>query len=217
MQTLERATELLKSAGSPHGLADLVRHLGFAGQLLPLDRLAANALHLPASIRAAGIAQGGGSIRGLVLDFQDDADLRQSLTAVANALARRSPQLLWMVIATRAREVAIVCWSSSGSRTRIVSLQCNRERLFESDAETLCALASATSDSDLLTHAHWLDILGREAITRRFFRMLEKTVAELADSVDTLVSRTERNEIALLYVSRLIFLSFLETKGWLNG
>jgi hypothetical protein len=217
VQTLERATALLTSAGSHEGLADLVRQLGFSGPLLPLDAVATNALQLPGTIRAASIAQGVGSIRGLALDFQDDADLRQSLTAVANALARHSPQLLWMVIATRAREVAVVCWSSSGSRTRIVSLLCNRDRLFESDAETLCALASATSDSDLLTHARWLDILGREAITRRFFRILEWTVAELADSADARVNRTERHELALLYVSRLIFLSFLEAKGWLNS
>ncbi|HEV2017340.1 MAG TPA: N-6 DNA methylase [Gemmatimonadaceae bacterium] len=219
MQTLERATALLKGAGSQEGLAELVRQLGFGGQLLPLDAVATNALHLPGTIRAASIAQGVGSIRGLALDFQDDADLRQSLTAVANALARHSPQLLWIVIATRntTGEVAIVCWSSSGSRTRIASLLCNRDRLFESDAETLCALASATSDSDLLTYSRWLDILGREAITRRFFRILEKTVAELAASADTPATWSERHELALLYVSRLIFLSFLETKGWLNG
>jgi len=219
VQTLERATALLKAAGSHDGLAELVRQLGFRGQLLPLDQAATNALYLPETVRAARIAQGVGSIRGLVLDFRDDADLRQGLTAVANALARHSPQLLWTVIATRndIREVAIVCWSSSESRTRIVSLLCNRDRLFESDAETLCALASATGDSDLLTYSRWLDILGREAITRRFFRILEKTVAELADSADTRVSRAERHELALLYVSRLIFLSFLEMKGWLNG
>ncbi|HXL86638.1 MAG TPA: N-6 DNA methylase, partial [Gemmatimonadaceae bacterium] len=219
MQTLERATALLKGANSPEGLAELASHLGFGGQLLPLDAVATSALHLPGTIRAAWIAQGVGSIRGLALNFQDDADLRPNLTAVANALAAHAPQFLWIVIATRSptRETAIVCWSSSGSRTRIVSLLCNRDRVVESDAETLCALASATSDSDLLTYSRWLDILGREAITRRFFRVLERTVAELADSTDTQVSRTERHEIALLYVSRLIFLSFLETKGWLNG
>jgi len=200
-------------------LADLLRQLGFKGPLLPLDAVAKDALGLPDTIRTAHIAQGVGSIRGLALDFQGNADLRQSLTAVANALARHSPQLLWIVIATRnpAREVAIVCWSSTGSRTRIVSLLSNCDRLFESDAETLCALASATSDSDLLTYSRWLDILGREAITRRFFRTLEKTVAELADSAGKQVSRDESRELALLYASRLIFLSFLETKGWLNG
>ncbi|MDQ6872103.1 MAG: N-6 DNA methylase [Gemmatimonadota bacterium] len=219
MQTLERATALLKGAGSQEGLTELVRQLGFSGQLLPLDFVAISALRLPPTIRTASIAQGVGSIRGLALDFQDDADLRQNITAVAKSLAKHSPQLLWLVIATRnsTHEVAIVCWSSRESRTRIASLVCNRERLFESDAETLCALASATSDSDLLTHSRWLDILGREAITRRFFRILEKTVAELSDSADARVSRTERHELALLYVSRLIFLSFLETKGWLNG
>ena len=31
------------------------------------------------------------------------------------------------------------------------------------------------------------------------------------------MSRVERDELALLYISRLIFLSFLETRGWLNG
>lgn len=210
---------MLRGAGTREGVANLARLLGFNGPLLPLDDAAKDALGLPASVLSAHIAQGVGSIRGLALDFQDDADLRQSLTAVANALARHSPQLLWMIIATRnlTREVAIVCWSSSGSRTRIVSLLAHRERLFESDAETLCALASATSDSDLFTYSRWLDILGRESITRRFFRVLEKTVVELANSVGARVSRTERQELALLYVSRLIFLSFLETKGWLNG
>jgi len=182
VQTLERATALLKSAGSQEGLGALVRQVGFSGGLLPLDAVATNALHLPGIIRTARIAQGVGSIRILTLDLQDDADLRQSLTAVANALARHSPHLLWLVIAIRnaTHEVAIVCWSSNGSRARIASLLCNRERLFESDAETLCALASATGDSDLLTYSRWLDILGREAITRRFFRILEKTVGELA-------------------------------------
>jgi hypothetical protein len=219
VQTLERATALLKSAGSQAGLAELVRQLGFSGDLLPLDVAAIGALHLPDTVRTARIVSGVGSIRGLVIDFDDDADLRQSLSAVAHSLARHSPQLLWAVIATRSstHEIAIVCWASSESRTRIVSLLCNRERLFESDAETLCALASATTGSDLLTYSRWLDILGREAITRRFFRVLEKTVADLAVSADARVSRTERNELALLYVSRLIFLSFLETKGWLSG
>jgi SAM-dependent methyltransferase len=219
VQTLERATALLRGAGSPDGLAELVRQLGFGGELLPLDEVARNALYLPGNIRTARIAQGVGQIRGLALDFQDDADLRENLTAVANALARHSPQLLWIVIATRnhTREVAIICWSSNGSRTRIASLLANRDRLFESDAETLCALASATNGSDLLTYSRWLDILGRESITRRFFRILEKTVSELADSVDPRVSRAEGHELALLYVSRLIFLSFLESKGWLNS
>ena len=219
MQTLERAAALLRGTGSQEGLAHLLSQLGFKGAPLPLDAVAKDALGLPATIRTAGIAQGVGSLRALALDLHDHADLRETLTSVASALAKRSPHLLWTVIATRNAkgEVAIVCWSSSGSRTRIVSLVSNRDRLFESDAETLCALASVMSDSDLLTYSRWLDILGREAITRRFFRTLEKTVDDLGASLSGGVAQADRRELALLYVSRLIFLCFLETKGWLDG
>ena len=219
MQTLERATALLRDAGFPEGLTEVLHQLGFSGSALPLDARAKNALGLPDSIRAARIAQGPGSLRGLALDVHDHADLRQSLTAVAESLAKQAPQLLWIVVAIRraTHQLAIVCWSAARFRTRIVSLLCDQETLFESDAETLCALSSALSDSDLLTHSRWLDILGREAITRRFFRTLQTTMTELADSLGGGINRTERHELALLYVSRLIFLSFLETKGWLNG
>jgi hypothetical protein len=119
--------------------------------------------------------------------------------------------------ATSRREVAIMCWSTRASHPRISSLLCNQDRLFESDAETLCALSAVAGDTDLTTHARWLDILGREAITRRFFRTLRSVVDDLTDSLAGRVNRVERRELALLYVSRLIFLSFLEAKGWLNG
>jgi SAM-dependent methyltransferase len=219
VQTLERATALLRGAESPNETAEILRSLGFSDPVLPLDRRARNALSLPETVRSAKIAEGLGALRGLALELDDDADLRQTLTSVAAALTRTAPQLLWLVISTQAstREVAVVCWSARQSRPRLLSLVCNRDRLFESDAETLCALSSAVGDSDLLAHSRWLDILGREAITRRFFRTLEKSVAELASSFGEEIDRSERHEIALLYISRLIFLSFLETKGWLDG
>jgi methylase of polypeptide subunit release factors len=115
------------------------------------------------------------------------------------------------------REIAIVCWTITTSRPRIVSLQCNQDRLFESDAETLCALSAALGDSDLTTHARWIDVLGRVAITRRFFHTLRSIVVELGDSLGGGINHGDRRELALLYISRLIFLSFLEAKGWLNS
>jgi hypothetical protein len=98
VQTLERATALLKNAGTREGVANLARQLGFDGPLLSLDSAAKDALGFPAGLRTAHIARGVGSIRALALDVQDDADLRDNLTAVANVLARHSPQLLWMII-----------------------------------------------------------------------------------------------------------------------
>ncbi len=219
MQSIERATALLGDADSLEGARAILRELGFSAAALPLDSTARSALGIPPSISAAWITQGQGSLRGLAIDLCDGSAIRESLTAVVNGLARRSPHLLWIVIAVArsTRELAIACYATTLSHTRVVSLVCNQDRLFESDAETLCALSAAAGDTDLITHARWLDVLGREAITRRFFRALRAVVSELADSLSGEIHRSDRMELALLYTSRLIFLSFLETKGWLDG
>jgi len=219
VETLERAADLLRGANSVDRIAGVLRELGFPSPPLPLDENAITALGLPANLRWARITQGNGALRGLIIELDCESDLRDSLARVANALAKSASQFLWLMVAIResAADLAFVCWRSVGTRTRVASLVCQRDRIVQSDAETLCTLAAVTGESDLLTHARWLDVLGREAITSRFFRALEKTVDEFGTSLPGRVDRDERRELALLYVSRLIFLSFLQTKGWLNG
>ncbi|MFL5600372.1 MAG: Eco57I restriction-modification methylase domain-containing protein [Gemmatimonadaceae bacterium] len=220
MQTLERAMDRLRDARSVEGTAGILRELGFPTPPLPLDRAARDALAIPGAVVSAAIVPGVGCLRALVVELRSDADLRLTLTAVAHSLCSHAPQFLWIVCAIRpiAGELAIVCWSTDRSRSRLHSLVCRTANLYESDAETLCALSAAVDESDLLTHARWLDVLGREAITGKFFRTLKAVVEELASSL-TGGTQTpiEAHELALLYVSRLIFLCFLETKGWLDG
>ena len=219
MQSLERALGLLRHAQSIEGAASILRELGFNEPLLPLDRKARAALKLPENIRNAGITTGTDCLRALILELSDASDFRQNVGATAKALSNTAPQFLWIVCAFQAQaaELAIACWSSTRSGIRVVSLLCREDKLYKSDAETLCALCAVVGESTLVTHSRWLDVLGREAITRRFFAALQAVVAELADSLTGRVSRVERDELALLYISRLIFLSFLETRGWLNG
>ncbi|HEY4670546.1 MAG TPA: N-6 DNA methylase [Gemmatimonadaceae bacterium] len=219
METLERAADLLRKATSLGRLAEILRELGFSEAPLALDDSAIARLGLPSGVREVRIASGVGALRCLAVELDRGSELRDSLSRVANALAKNSSQLLWLVVAIResADDLAILCSRSTSTRTRVASLICQRNRIMQSDAETFCTLAAVSGESDLLTHARWLDVLGREAITNRFFRALEKTVEELAMSLTGKVARDERRELALLYVSRLVFLSFLETKGWLNG
>ena len=219
MQSLERALGLLRRARSVEGASSILGELGFSAPPLPLDRKARAALRLPDTVRSALILQGTDCLRGLVLELDDDADLRQTLGSTAKALSQSAPQFLWIVCAFRseAGELAVACWTSAGSRARVASLVCRADKLYTSDAETLCALAAVVGESDLVTHSRWLDVLGREAITRRFFSTLQNVVVELAGSLSGRMNQSERGELALLYISRLIFLSFLETRGWLNG
>jgi hypothetical protein len=236
VQSLERALGLLRHARSIEGAGSILRELGFNEPLLPLDRRARCALKLPENIRNASITSGTDCLRALVLELTDASDFRQAIGATAKALSNTAPQFLWIVCAfqseaadtavtasllpppsSRFGDLAIACWSSTRSGVRLVSLLCRGDKLYRSDAETLCALCAVVDESALVTHSRWLDVLGREAITRRFFTALQAVVAELADSLSGHVSRVERDELALLYISRLIFLSFLETRGWLNG
>jgi hypothetical protein len=126
--------------------------------------------------------------------------------------------LLWLLIATQhgGAELAIATWSADRARPRVVALHVDRTHVVPSDAETAAALASASNEPDLLAHAEWLDTLGRDALTRRFYRTLEHVVAELGTSASGRATQSERAELALLYVSRLLFLGFLQTKGWLD-
>ena len=215
MPTLERSSSLLARATKIDDLAEITRELGF-GPSLPLDSRARNALALPTEILSAAVARGPGALRALHLEL-DAPDTRTTVAAVARSLARETPQLLWIVLAADGRHVAILCWSASPRHPRIVSLLASRDKVFTSDAETVCALASSLAPSDLLTHSRYLDILGRQSITRRFFRSLAIAVGEMAGSLGGAVSPTEAGELALVYLSRLIFLSFLQSKGWLDG
>ena len=219
MKTLERAAALLRDATSIDSLEPVFRELGFPAPLLPLDDSAIAALSLPPGITQARITQGTGALRGLAVEMDNGGDSRATLTRTATALSRTASQLLWIILAISpvAREVAILCWSSARNRIRIASLVCRSDLVVQSDAETLCMLSAVAGESDLLTHARWLDVLGREAITSRFFRVLEKTVIDLAASLKGKIAVADKRELALLYISRLIFLSFLESKGWLNG
>ena len=50
----------------------------------------------------------------------------------------------------------------------------------DSDAETLAAMADAAGGVDMLVHHRWRELLGRDALTRRFYRELEGVVGSLA-------------------------------------
>ena len=219
MRTIRSAAALLAAAHNPATLQPVLSALGFDAHLEPLDITTRAALGIPPTCRDVAIARGTGALRALVVTTNDQLALRDSVRRIATRLASSAPHILWMVAATdhNHRELALAAWPGDRTPPRIAALLVERERIIDSDAETACALAAAHSDSDTLTHARWLDILGRESVTRRFYRALERLTTSLADSLPHRVPPDDRSELALLCTSRLIFLSFLEAKGWLDG
>ncbi len=133
-------------------------------------------------------------------------------------MSARAPHLLWLlVVSWPARsQVAIASWSASLPPS-VVTLLAERDRITESDAESFGALAAASAGDDLVVHARWREILGREALSRRFYRALERGVLRLAEGASGSAAPDARRELALLTTSRLLFLAFLESRGWLDG
>jgi len=219
VQTLESARRLLASPLSPESICAIIGTLGFSTDLQVLDREAVRALRLSARISDARVARGKGALRALVINTDGATDLRTILTDSAAGLAATVAHQLWILVGVSESpcRVALACWSGERRPPRVHALYCESRRVLDSDAETLCALEAATGPSDMLTHARWIDILGREGITRRFFGALQLLIEEMSNSPGVKGSITERSDLALLHVSRLLFLSFLETRGWLNG
>lgn len=219
MLSLNRARALLAAASTLEQLASIALELGFSGPARELDRATRDAIGIPAEVQHVRICRGRGSTRALLLDISDNAPLKETLTRTASRLSAGAPQLLWLLIAIDGARTRVVIAAFSADRhpPRTRALSCQRANVIDSDAETLCALASVRGQVDVMMHCRWTEVLGREALTKRFYVTLEQNVESLALSVSHSLSGADSRELALLYVSRLLFLSFLETQGWLNG
>ncbi len=218
MLSLRAAADLLTAAATLEHLAPLARAVGGFDAPLPLADDARAAMGL-ADTSDARIVSGTGSLRVLLLEWPRGTALRERIAAAAARLSARAPHLLWLVIGVEraGSALTLATWTADRARPRIAALTVDRRYVIPSDAETLCALAIASDGDDVMTHTQWVEVLGRDALTRRFYRALEGVVTNLAERAATRAGAADRREIALLWLSRLLFLSFLETKGWLDG
>lgn len=215
---MRAAAALLSSARSAQGLADVLRAAGICTSVVEVDRDTRTALGLEIA-RRAELGAGIGSVRILVLELGADAPLREGLLRVSRRLASRAPHVLWLVAAVdeRGANSGVVAWSVESQGPRVASFLWEAGHVVDSDAETLCALAAVRADVDVLFHARCVEVLGRDALTRRFYRALQTQVSALAEAFPRRIESDAARGVALLYTSRLLFLRFLEAKGWLDG
>jgi hypothetical protein len=213
-----RWSELLAGALTEGGLGRLADTLGF-GTPLPLEAATRRSIGLDVNGDGVRVAAGPGTARLLLLTSSSDLPIREQARLAATALTRRAPHLLWLLaIAVPGRaELLIAAWRARQDAPRIAAIVVNCRDVLASDAETMAALAACTDPGDVMTHGRWLEVLGREAISRRFFLALARVVGSLADGAAGRAAHADRREIALLHVSRMLFLSFLESRGILDG
>jgi hypothetical protein len=218
--TISATAALLAAHNDHEALDQLLIELGFTEPALQLDELAREGLGLPYGICAARVARAEGGLRALLLTVTSETSPPEIVSKIAARFALRMPHLLWLVVVLQPQTalVTIAAWNAQTTPPRIAALIIDRSRVVESDAETVCALTGCTViRNDVLRHAAWLEVLGREAVIQRVYRVLERMIGTLADSLTPAASPADARQLAVLCISRLLFLSFLETKGWLNN
>ena len=221
--TLRATAGLLAQANSLDSLQPLAHLLGFP----PAERVTRDAqrtLAIDQLVIEATIARGPGRLRCLsaVLaareNLNTNGDAREQTRQLCLALALHAPAREWCIVTIDATStfvtVAVVTRLPTGPR--VAALRVDRRRIVDSDADTLRSLADVTETDAPLRQARFADILGRHALSTRFYRALDNTVQQLAVSATGSATPTERRELALLCTSRCLFLAFLQAKGWLN-
>jgi hypothetical protein len=234
--TLRSAAQLLARAESLDALRPLARALGYVPSPAPLTAALRRELGIDALTSRAELHAGAGTLTLLAaqLSAPDGSgeslpafDLRERTRQLASALLRHAPRRHWCLctIDDRGTSLCLATVSDGGGTARIAALRVHRERVLDSDADTVRALAAVTETDPAQRHARFADILRRDALSLRFYRELERSVHTLAQSLAP-SARTrlahpcdteERRELALLATSRCLFLAFLEAKGWLDN
>jgi len=73
-------------------------------------------------------------------------------------------------------------------------------------------------DANALSHAIRLsELLRSEPAGDRFFRAFRQLLDEMVASLDDRCRASDRRQVTLLALTRILFLYFVQAKGWLNG
>ena len=82
---------------------------------------------------------------------------------------------------------------------------------------TLRRLVSTSEGGPLAFAARAADALGAETVGSRFFRGFRTTLESLTAGLPRSMQAADRHNLALLQLTRILFLYFIQTKGWLGG
>jgi hypothetical protein len=88
------------------------------------------------------------------------------------------------------------------------------------DPSALAALGRLFSNGSVSATAyaaHAADALGGEAVGHRFFQEFRSTLARMAAAFPGPLPAADRHALALLQLTRVLFLYFVQAKGWLAG
>ncbi|MEE8133866.1 MAG: N-6 DNA methylase [Gemmatimonadales bacterium] len=179
-------------------LPDLFKVLGYEPQLLPFDDAAST------------VARWKG-FRVVAVQSSDPAPAARALARTIGRLGERG----LAVSLGQGRLCLAAPHIGKAATTKAYAIQ-----LEEPTREHLDFVEALRPDTEAnaLSHAIRIsELLRTEAAGDRFFRAFRQLLDEMVASLDNRCRLSDRRQVTLLALTRILFLYFVQAKGWLNG
>jgi hypothetical protein len=138
----------------------------------------------------------------------------------ASRLAERAERGLIAALDPRAGRLVLSAWRATGSESGRLTIKAVTLPLAHPPVATLATLerlAVAADESALALSLRVGEALASEGVTPRFFRAFRDVVGRFTDRLDGSIRAPDRRHLALTALTRVLFLYFVQAKGWLDG
>ena len=202
--------DLRKSLCSIESLADLPQLIRSLGHQEDWEVLPAEAWNGRSGRTFAITAVGrAGQLPWLAIESQAP---ERDAVLLAKRITRRGRSAVVLALDVVARRLGVAV-----AFARSPALELN---LADPDPEALASfarLAGLPEGGPLAFAARAADALATEPVGRRFFRQFKATLDRMTVALPGTMKADERHGIVLLQLTRVLFLYFVQSKGWLGG
>ena len=145
------------------------------------------------------------------------ADPDRAVRAAAQRLAAGAERGLACALGSAPRRLICAGWRPGGRPGAVRVAAFPLEHPPGSALGTLERLRPVPGETPLALSLRIGEALASEGVTPRFFKAFRLVLERLADRLPAPRSRTERHALALTALTRVLFLYFVQAKGWLDG
>jgi len=209
--------ELLTRTEQISDLRDLFRVLGYqaAWETVPPGPWLGSAEVATAGVTGAALVARHEAFRVIALEARDP---ESAARAGARRLAVATDRGLVCALGGTPRRLTLASWRATAARPLSVRLVTTTlEHPTAVALATLERLSPRVGETALALSLRVGDTLASEAVTARFFRSFRLLVERFTDALSAPRNRAERHALALTALTRVLFLYFVQEKGWLDG
>src|SRR3954452_19554398 len=139
-------------------------------------------------------------------------DPRQDAVRLARRIRARGAAAVVLALDPAGRRLAI-----AAAFDRLPHLELDLANPDPEAIDSLARLAGTSGAGPMAFAARVADALSTEPVGRRFFREFRTTLDRMAGELPCPMPPLDRHAYALLQLTRVLFLYFIQTRGWLAG